>query len=129
MVTPLHIPLLTLLFKSVLPFKHKYKRPVKKQTKTFLQQNPFLNGTDLDRDGDPIFKRIPNASKPQSFEFNESIVSNPFDPHLQHELVYNISVAKHHSSVVTPTPIKPTSKHIIIPYFDPSFFKHTDGRI
>ena len=104
---------------------HKYIRPVKKQTKTLLQQNPLLNETNLDSDYDPIFKRIPNAPKPQFFEFNEPIVSNPLDPHLQKELVYKTSVAKHHSLAITPTPIKSTSKHNVIPYFDPSIFEHT----
>ena len=30
------------LFESVLPFNHKWKRPVEKQTKTLLKQNPLL---------------------------------------------------------------------------------------
>ena len=66
-----------------------------------------------------------NAPKPQSFDFNEPIVSNPLDPQLQQELVYKIFVAKHHSLAITPTPLKSTSTHNIIPHFDPSFFKLT----
>ena len=72
-----------------------------KKKQKLLQQNPNLNETDLDSDDDPIFKRIPNAPKSQSSEFNKPIVSNPLDPHLQQELVYDISVAKPHSLAIT----------------------------
>ena len=67
-------------------FNNKYRRPVKKHVKTLLQDNPLLNETDLDEFDDPIFKRIPGTQKPVS-ESNQPIVFNPFEPHLQKEII------------------------------------------
>ena len=122
--TIIYTPFDSFSLKPILPFNHKYKRPVKKQTKTLLQQNPLLNETDLDSDDDPIFKRIPNTPNSQSSEINKPIISIPLDPQLQQELVYKLSVAKLHSLAITPTPIKPNSTNNVIPYFDLSFFEH-----
>ena len=86
--------------------------------------DPLLNETDLDSDDDPISKLFPNTPKSQSSEFNKPTVSNPLDPHLQQELLYNISVVKSHSLAIIPIPIKPNSANNIISYLNASLFKH-----
>ena len=91
-----------------------------------LQDNPLLNETDLNETDDPIFKQIPGTQKPVS-ESNQPIVFNPFDPHLQKEIIYNISVSEFHSdtlknqslTAITPTPIKSHSIDKTTPFFDP----------
>ena len=120
-------PLNSFSFKGLNTFNSKYKRPVKKHVKTLLQDNPLLNETDLNETDDPIFKRIPGTQKPIS-ESNQPIVFNPFDPYLQQETIYNISVSEavdqkpQSLTAITPTPIKSHSINKNIPFFDPSFF-------
>ena len=60
-VKPLH----SFSFKSVTPFRTKFKTPIKKNNKTFLQQSLLLNDTDITSDDeDHIYSRIPNMTLP-----------------------------------------------------------------
>ena len=53
-------PLQSFSFKPVTPFQTKFKTPIKKNNKTFHQQSPFLNDTDITSDDeDHIYTRIP----------------------------------------------------------------------
>ena len=57
--------------------------------------------------------------KTKTTDFDKPTVTNPFDPHLQQELVYNISISLPHPLAITPTPIKPTSTNQTIPFLTP----------
>ena len=49
----MHIkPLDSFSFQSIVPFESKYKRPIKNQTKSLLQQSTILNDTDILSDED-----------------------------------------------------------------------------
>ena len=39
-------------FRSIVPFQSKYKRPIKNQTKSLIQQSTFLNDNDVLSDED-----------------------------------------------------------------------------
>ena len=55
-------------FQSVASVLYIYQIPIKNKTKTFFQQNTFLNETDLYQDDDLVGKRIPQKNSPsQSF--------------------------------------------------------------
>ena len=49
---------------AVKPIQSQYKKPIKKNTKTLIQQYAILNDTDTTDNDDPIGKRIPQDDDP-----------------------------------------------------------------
>ena len=50
-------PAQSVLCEAVKPFKSQFKKPIKKNTRTFLQDSSLLNDTDITDNDDPIEKR------------------------------------------------------------------------
>ena len=71
----IYSPITPFSFKSIVPFNSKYKKPLKKQIKSLLQQNPLLNESDLNENPDTIDKRIPSSLTPD-LHINQILSSN-----------------------------------------------------
>ena len=95
----IHIkPLVSFSFQSIVPFESKYKRPTKKQAKSFLQQSTIFNYTDILSDEE---------------EINQS----------QNLKNQNTNTMKEQTLAIQ-YPTKSDYCNQQVPFFDPSFFKY-----
>ena len=116
-VKPLH----SFSFQSVTPFQTKFKTPIKKNNKSFHQQSPILNDTDITSDDDDhINTRIPKSDssfstdttlQPEIYSTLKKSTSNT-----PQESISAINVQTNSSSF--------THCSQIIPFYDTSFFKY-----
>ena len=125
-----YTPIDNISFKSITPFNSKYKKPIKKNEKTLLQQNPILNETDIDDIDDPIQKRIMNTDNCSMLSeqlYHIFHTANYYDNKLTTEIMENIinstNTSEEQTHAITETPIKATSKDSNLPYYNPSFYK------
>ena len=128
-----YTPLDSFSFQSVSSFLNKYKKPVENKVKTFLQDNPLLNETDLYDTDDPVLKRIPqHYSQPphelhtlfteiQHHYFNDINLSQDILTNLTNSISSsNNTIDSNAITTTSPKPIHTQS----LPFFDPSFFAH-----
>ena len=114
-------PLQSFSFKSITPFKTKFKTPIKKNNKTVHQQSLLLNDTDITSDDeDHIYTRIP---KSDSSFIQDTTLQTENDSTLN-QLTHITSQKS--VSAINVQPNLPSLTHCqqIIPFYDTSFFKY-----
>ena len=121
-------PLDSFSFKSITQFQNKYKTPAKKHNKSLHQQSLLLNNTDVtSADDDHINTRIP---KFVTFSFTNQNNDTYQTPTLTRSNSSSTIIIQEPSSLSTSvfdtTEPNKLSTHTsqIIPFYDPSFFKH-----
>ena len=108
-------------FKSITPFRTKFKTPIKKNNKTFHQQSLLLNDTDVTSDDeDHIYTRIPKSDS--SFLHDTTLQTKNYST--LNQLTPNTS--QESVSAINVQPNLPSLTHCpqIIPFYDTSLFKY-----